>query len=210
MSSIAWKSKPPLFFAYKKKKQAKMIQTAQFIYQIGDSPNLRRPSKPVPIAAIKTSDFQKKTTYLKKCMLQYRKITGFGRGITAVQVGIPERFSVIYMPERKEELLVIINPQVLDVSKKRLLYPEMCMSANPLIAEVARPSWISFFYYDEHGEKQIWNTKDIDRKEKMYNRVFQHEIDHMDGIINIDKVLSKNLFFESDPAFYEKATFKQA
>lgn len=210
MSDIGWKPKLPRFFAYKKKKQLEMIQTAQFIYQIGDSLNLRRPSELVPIASIKTSDFQKKITYLKKCMQKYRKITGFGRGITAVQVGIQERFSVLYMPEVKGELLIIINPQILDVSKKLLSYPEMCMSANPLIAEVVRPSWILFSYYDDHGKKQMWDTKDIGKSERMYNRVFQHEIDHMNGVINIDKVSSKNLFFESDPMFYEKAAFKEA
>ena len=44
----------------------------------------------------------------------------------------------------------------------------------------------------------------------MYNRVFQHEIDHLNGIINIDRVESKELIFESDPNYYEKAEFKEA
>lgn len=40
------------------------------------------------------------------------------------------------------------------------------------------------------------------------NRIFQHEIDHMDGIINIDRTeSSKELLLESDPDFYKKAIF---
>ncbi len=41
------------------------------------------------------------------------------------------------------------------------------------------------------------------------NRVFQHEIDHMEGIINIDRCLSKELTLESDPKFYKKTKFEK-
>ncbi len=81
------------------------------------------------------------------------------------------------------------------------------MSASPIIVPVVRPSWIEFEYYDENGKKQIWNTKDDTKTNRIYNRVFQHEIDHMNGTINIDLVNSSELILKSDPKFYDKASF---
>ena len=81
------------------------------------------------------------------------------------------------------------------------------MSANPIIANIVRPSWVEVEYYDEFGKKQYWNRKDSTKEDKIYNRVFQHEIDHMEGIINIDKVPSKELILQSDPSFYKSASF---
>ncbi|MBP9719475.1 MAG: peptide deformylase, partial [Candidatus Levybacteria bacterium] len=109
-----------------------------------------------------------------------------------------------------KDLLIIINPVITKKSKDLYRYPEICMSANPLIAPVVRPAWIEFSYLDEHGKEQLWETKDDTKEGRLYNRVFQHEIDHMDGIINIDKVQSNELIFESDPTFYDKATFEKA
>lgn len=209
MKNFSWKPTPPPFRKYKKEIFERVIATSIFIHQIGESETLRKSSKPVPLLEITTEAFQKRVTYLKRCMLRYRKLTGVGRGITAVQIGIPERLSVIYMPEARGKLLIIINPKITAKSKKLLRYPEICMSANPIISPVIRPAWIEFEYYDEKGKRQYWEKKDTIREGRMYNRVFQHEIDHMDGIINIDLVNSKELIFESDPKFYEKARFER-
>lgn len=209
MKNTIWEPVFPPFQQHKKTLHQEIIKTGQFIYQIGDAPFLRMPSKQVPIQDITSPEMKKKIGYLKKCMLFYRRVTGKGRGIAAVQLGIPERFSVIYMPEEKQTLQIIINPHIIRSSEKLLRYPEICMSANPLIAPVVRPAWIEFEYYDENGHKKIWNKKDITKKLTMYNRVFQHEIDHMDGIINIDRVSSKELIFESDPAYYTHAKFEE-
>lgn len=203
-----WQPQLPPFRANKHTVFTHVSETGQFIYQIGE-PLLRQPSTPVDPEDIPSDTFQQKIAYVKECMLKYRKITGIGRGITAVQVGIPERFSVIYQPEVKGELLILINPQITKQSDKLLLYSEICMSANPLIVPVIRPAWIAFTYLDEQGRKQQWTTKDTTKEGRMYNRVFQHEIDHMNGMINIDKASGKELIFDLDPHFYDKATFKE-
>lgn len=211
-----WKPQKPPFRLYKKKVFNHASTTGQFIYQIGESELLLKPSLSVPLEDITSKNFQAKVSYLKRSLRKYRKLTGKGRGIAAVQLGIPERFAVIHLPagrhglaETKPNLLIIINPIITRKSTTLLKYPEMCMSANPIIARVVRPSWIEFEYYDEKGKKQEWNMKSNTKEGKLYNRVFQHEIDHMDGIINIDKVASKELILESDPRFYDTATFEQ-
>ncbi len=207
MQTKTWKPTRPPFADFKKEVFANASKVADFVYQIGESSILSKPSKIVPAGKIKSPEMKEKIKYLKNCLTRYRKLTGYGRGITAVQVGIPERFSVIYTPEK---LIVIINPQIIKKSKTLLKYSEMCMSANPIIAPVVRPAWIEFEYLDENGEGQIWNTKDNTDLSRMMNRVFQHEIDHMDGIINIDLVnLPKELILESDPGYYNQAKFEK-
>jgi peptide deformylase len=199
--------KSPPFAEYKKSVFHKAAIVSDFIYQIGESDILRKPSAAIPISKIKSREMQEKFRYLKKCLDKYRKLTGYGRGIAAVQIGIPERFSVIYTPQK---LLIIVNPKITKRSKKLLKYPEMCMSAIPVIAPVIRPAWIEFDYYDEKGVLNHWNQKDDNDTGRMMNRVFQHEINHMNGVINIDIVKSpKELILESDPSFYKNAKFEK-
>lgn len=211
----SWKPTLPPFRNYKPGVFEKASKVSNFIYQIGESEILRQPSKEIPVNNITSKDMQEKFSYLKRCLLRYRKITGYGRGITAVQVGIPERFSVVYVPGNSNShsisgnVLLIVNPKIIGKSKRKLIYPEMCMSANPVIAPIIRPSWIEFEYYDESGKLQRWDTNDKTELGKMLNRVFQHEIDHMDGIINIDKCNPKDLILESDPNFYMNAKFTE-
>jgi peptide deformylase len=202
-----WKPTPPPFINFKKDIYAKAASVADLIYQVGEYDKLRESSPEIPVEKITSQDMQKKFAYIKHCLTEYRKRTGYGRGITGVQVGVPERFSVIYTPEK---LLIIVNPTIVRKSDKMLLYPEMCMSMFPVIAPVARPAWIEFEYFDENGKQQTWQTKDDTDLGRILNRVFQHEIDHMEGIINTDLVKSpKDLLLDSDPHFYENAAFKK-
>ncbi len=200
-----WKLQKPPFRKFKKEKYSEIIKTFSFIYQIGDSQMLREESKRVEDTH--SEDFQRKLAYVKRCLRRYRKLTSMGVGIAAVQVGIPERFAIIHVQKYEKKTFIIINPKITKQSKEQLLYPEMCMSAHPCIAPVARPAWIEFEYLDETGKKQYWKTKAESEAGKRLNRVFQHEIDHMNGIINIDLVQSKDIIFESDPKFYKTAEF---
>jgi peptide deformylase len=199
--------KLPPFAGYKKSVFHKAAIVSDFIYQIGESDILRKSSVAVPISKIKSREMKEKLKYLKNCLDKYRKLTGYGRGIAAVQVGIHERFSIIYTPEKP---IIIVNPKITKQSKNLLKYPEMCMSAVPVIAAVIRPAWIEFDYYDEEGLLNHWDQKDDTDTGRMMNRIFQHEIDHMEGVINIDLVKSpKELILESDPNFYKNAKFEE-
>mgnify|MGYP003394888609 CR=1 FL=1 len=112
-----WKLPP--FRKHKIKVFENAAKTSQFIYQIGESEGLRKSSSEIPVNKITSKDYQNKFRYIKNCLKKYRKLTGLGRGITAVQVGIPERFSVIYTPEK---LIIIINPKITKTSKEKLKY----------------------------------------------------------------------------------------
>jgi peptide deformylase len=202
-----WKPTPPPFINFKKDINAKAASVADIIYQLGEYEALRKPSREIALDAIQSEVMQGKFNYIKQCLIEYRERTGYGRGIAGVQIGEPERFCVVYTPL---QLMLIINPVITKKSAKVLLYPEMCMSAFPIIAPVVRPAWIEFEYVDEKGKKQVWNTKDTTAKGRILNRVFQHEIDHMSGIMNIDIVRSpKELLLYSYPSFYKNATFTE-
>lgn len=204
-----WKPTLPPFRRFKKDVYLKHAETAQFIYQLGEKDTIRTVSKPIPLKLITSEATKQKIAYLKKCFFKYRKITGYGRGIAAVQVGILERFAVIYTPDEKEKMFTIINPKITKRSKKSYRRFEACMSEGPVSAPVVRPAWIEFEYYDEDGKKQVWNTHDTDDESRIYNRVFQHEIDHMDGAIFLDKADVKHITLESDPTFYDSVEFEE-
>lgn len=196
----------PPFIDFKKIVFQKAGVVSDFIFQIGEYPELRAPSQEVTLEQVKSEEFKEKVKYLKECLLKYRELTGYGRGISAVQIGIPERFSVTFTSEK---LITIINPKITKSSVDLLSYPEICMSANPIIVPTVRPSWIEFEYLDETGALQIWNTKDDTDYGRIMNRVFQHEIDHLEGIINVDKIKNPaDLILESDPNFYKTAKFE--
>ncbi|HSW48044.1 MAG TPA: peptide deformylase [Candidatus Saccharimonadales bacterium] len=209
MNSKVWNAPKPPFIKYKKSMFLNASKVTGLVYQIGESEILRKPSVEVSLRNIKTREMQLKFAFLKKRLQQYTKITGHGRGMAAVQVGIPENFFVAYTNLEKTKIETFINPKITKKSAKHLKYPEMCMSANPVIVPLTRPAWIEFDYLEESGNSKHWSMKDETKLGRMLNRVFQHEIDHLAGIINIDLVSSpKELILESNPSFYKKSKFE--
>lgn len=203
-----WKPSLPPARKYKKENLKELLRTSQFIYQIGEYDALRKQNRKVPLNDISSPVFQQKLAYLKKCFQKFKKATnGKGRGIAAVQVGIPERFFLLYTPNSQKKYHFFINPKITRRATEQYQYPEACMSCNSLAVRIIRPAWVEVEYYDEHGKKQRWEIKANTQEGKMYNRVLQHELDHLDGIINIDKVQSKELVFETGTRYYEKARF---
>lgn len=201
-----WNFPKPPFAHHKNNVFTKAALVADFIFQIGESPELRKPSKPVDPTTITSPLMKQKIKYVKDCLFFYRKQTGYGRGISAVQVGIPETFFVVY---QNETFQTFINPKIIESSKQLLSYPEMCMSAYPIIVPTIRPAWVAFEYFDESGQKNVWKVKDTTADNQIMNRVFLHELDHMKGIINVDIVQDPSqIILESDPKFYAHAAFE--
>jgi peptide deformylase len=216
-----WKPKTAPFFEFKKKRSSENSRVSEFIYEVGESDMLRKPSKEIPVTLFKDKEIQQKFIYVKDCLIKYRKITGMGRGLTAVQVGIPLSFSAIYTGQTiqninnnkmvsYDDITIVANPKVLKVSKKLLKYPEMCMSLSPVVVPTIRPSWVEFKYFDELGNKKLWNNKDDTPVGVMMNRVFLHELDHIKGIVNIDIVKNtKEIILDANPDFYSSAKFEE-
>ncbi|HOI31318.1 MAG: peptide deformylase [Bacteroidales bacterium] len=106
-----------------------------------------------------------------------------GVGIAAPQVGINRRLILVQRFDQEDKVFdVIVNPQIIDFSDSLEAVTEGCLSIPNLRGEVLRPWLISIEYQDTTGRL-------ITEKVSGYTaRIFQHEIDHLDGILFIDRV----------------------
>jgi peptide deformylase len=116
-----------------------------------------------------------------------------GIGLSAIQIGVPQRVMIAEYREGRSKVprTVLINPQITWVSKKEVLDEEGCLSFPNIYGMVRRPEKIEYKGLDENG-------KEISGKcGGLLARVIQHEIDHLNGELFIDKV-------EGDLYTYEK------
>lgn len=102
-----------------------------------------------------------------------------GIGLAATQVGSDWRICVIGLDE---QLLILINPEIKSFSKKKETLEEGCLSFPGKFISIERPAKVKVKAQDLSGEK-IRITAD-----GLLARVLQHEIDHLDGILMIDRI----------------------
>lgn len=109
-----------------------------------------------------------------------------GIGLAANQIGIDKRFFVLDVEGRK---LKIINPEILEFGDELIEFEEGCLSIPGVYRNVTRPEKIRVKYMDENNEvhEELLGG--------LISRAFQHELDHLDGVLFIDKIspLSRNL-----------------
>jgi peptide deformylase len=107
-----------------------------------------------------------------------------GIGLAANQVDLPYRLFVMNVqgePEAKEEEMVLINP-VITRQKGMAEDREGCLSLPEIWAPVRRAEKIVITAYNEAGEEKTYEM------DGLYARVAQHEYDHLDGILFIDRL----------------------
>jgi peptide deformylase len=169
---------------------------APVVLQLGD-PRLRTCAVPVP--DVRDPAFAREVRMLTRALLEFRESRGFGRAISAPQVGIPKRFVVI---ELGDGPFVLVNPEITWRSEARFTMWDDCMSFPSLLCRLQRHESISLSYIDEEGEAREWNN--LGRAE---SELMQHEMDHLDGILAIDRALGEGslvtrAMFEDAPARY--------
>jgi peptide deformylase len=106
-------------------------------------------------------------------------------GLAAPQVGLNIKLTVINLSKDKSEpTLIIINPKIISVSGKKDKKKEACMSVPGYRGEVERRNKIVIQYQDRKGDFQELIA------EGYLARVIAHEIDHLEGILYIDRMTS--------------------
>jgi peptide deformylase len=90
---------------------------------------------------------------------------------------------MVYIAPNSHEQFFLINPKIVEVSERQVLDTEGCLSLPNIYGTVVRPEMVVVQAYDEHGN-QI--ELEVD---KLTSRVIQHEIDHIDGVLFIDKLV---------------------
>lgn len=136
-----------------------------------------------------------------------------GVGLAAPQVGVLQRFFVVELPEDEEneqprETYILFNPEIIKGKGEQVGY-EGCLSIPGYIGEVARQEQITVKGINEKG-------KAVRLKVEGYlSRVFQHEIDHLDGTLYTDRLTDPDTFQpvevgEEEVAERQEATERQA
>jgi peptide deformylase len=161
------------------------------------NPELRKISQPVDEAEIGTKEFKK----LLKDMFETMRYEN-GVGLAAPQIGVLKRLVVIGTEEenprypKSEKLIshILINPVIthLAPAKDGNGFWEGCLSVPGMRGYVERPEKIQIEYYDEK-----WN-KVQKIVEGFQAIVYQHECDHLDGILYVDRLKSPRLFGFTD------------
>jgi len=137
------------------------------------NPNLRQKSKDVSPDKIQDPDFQ---VWLDDLIETMHKADGVG--IAAPQVDWPIRVFVA-MNDQVEN--IIINPKVLKKSWRRTAGEEGCLSVPGKYGMVNRHHKFKISCLNRNGEEVIYDVKGF------FARVLQHELDHLDGVLFIDR-----------------------
>ncbi len=118
-----------------------------------------------------------------------------GAGLAATQVSACKRIAIVevdantryaYKPEIP--LTVIVNPAISPLSEERLLINEGCLSVPDLRGDVERFAEIRVRHLDRHGEPRETVASGLSAG------TFQHELDHLDGVLFLDRVENPRSF----------------
>lgn len=149
------------------------------ILQLGD-PTLRQSCMTVADPA--SSEIGDLVRDLADTLAHWRAETGYGRGIAAPQIGVLQR--VIFLKLPGAEPWPLINPEIIGRSSEKIVVWDACLSFLSIFMKVERHREIRVRYQNLDGE-----FLEIDAgPEGDLSELLQHEIDHLDGILAIDRV----------------------
>jgi len=159
-------------------------------------PVLRKISKEIPVGSITKPKIQKIIGDMNDALNSQFD----GVAIAAPQIGVSLRIFIVSgkifdenfingeylnknnnLPLINKSNLVFVNPIFMKTSKDKKLMIEGCLSVRPLYGKVRRATRATVMAYDENGKKFVKEASGL------LAHIFQHEIDHLDGVLFIDK-----------------------
>ncbi len=123
---------------------------------------------------------------LRDTLHEFQRVQGFGRGIAAIQIGVAQR--VIYI-EIGGQVFELINPVLTQMSDEKFRMWDDCFSFPNLMVELERSESVTLRYQDRRGEWQEIVA------EGAFSELLQHEVDHLDGVLSIDRALDRRESF---------------
>lgn len=166
------------------------------IVQAGN-PVLRQRARPLSVEEIRGSEIRKLIESMRECMHEAP-----GVGLAAPQVGLALQLAVIedrekYHKDVPEEQLrererrpvpfhAIINPLIEAIGEEKTEFFEGCLSVSGYSALVSRARAVRVTCLDENGQRQIIEASG------WYARILQHEIDHLNGTLYIDRMKTRS------------------
>ncbi|HAV93182.1 TPA: peptide deformylase [candidate division WOR-3 bacterium] len=142
---------------------------------------------PDPVLRIKSEDINESAKSLKNVIKQMTNVMKYeeGVGLAGNQIGITKRIIIIDVNEKPT---VMINPVIKDHSKEKELQYEGCLSFPNFNVIVERYKEIDGEFLNSSGVKESIHL------EGLYARAFQHEIDHLNGVLIIDYASPEDRF----------------
>jgi peptide deformylase len=136
---------------------------------------------------------------LSATLEEFRLKHGFGRAMAAPQIGINLRIIAFNLNAHRFSM---INPRITEASQEKFTMWDDCMSFPDLLVRVERNTSVSVEYLDEQG-----TTRTLENLPKAESELIQHEIDHLDGILAIDRAMDKDSIiyrtvFKTDPGYF--------
>lgn len=136
----------------------------------------------VPVSDPTSSAVRELIRDLADTLAHWRAETGYGRGIAAPQIGAVQRVIFLKLPDA--EPWPLINPEIVWRSGESIVVWDACLSFLSIFMQVERHRQIRVRYQNLAGE-----TLEFDAgAERDLSELLQHEIDHLDGILAIDRV----------------------
>jgi len=149
------------------------------VLQLGD-PGLREIA--ARVADPSSSELRALVQDLADTLAHWRASTGYGRGIAAPQIGAARRVVFLQLPGA--EPWPLVNPEITWRSEEKIVVWDACLSFLSIFMQVERHREIVVRYQDLRGEwKEVRAGEERDLSE-----LLQHEIDHLDGILAIDRI----------------------
>jgi peptide deformylase len=127
---------------------------------------------------------------LHSALVEFRRVNGFGRAISAPQIGHNVRMiacnlgrNAVHRPDSQP--FTLCNPTVMWRDPNMFSLWDDCMSFPHLMVKVRRHASISLEYFDAEGRRHKWNTLRAQEAE-----LLQHELDHLEGTLSVDRAIN--------------------
>ena len=143
--------------------------------------------KSAPVENYSESATRELVRDLSDTLSSFREANGFGRGIAAPQLGVLKR--VIFVRMQPSGLTgPLINPEIVSSSPRQIDLWDDCFSIPNLMVRVRRSAQVRVRFTDERGAEQQVDA------EGGLSELLQHEIDHLDGILTVQRAVSLDAF----------------
>jgi peptide deformylase len=150
---------------------ARRDEALRYVRKLGD-PILKTKARPV-----ERFDDELREEVLRMGSLMHDAL---GIGLAAPQVGIAHRV-LVYRVEPDSPVVALVNPEIAWSSRDEEISEEGCLSLPLIHVDVERPVAVLVNARDEHGDEIVIEATGLEA------RVIQHEIDHLDGILILDR-----------------------
>ena len=170
------------------KKSRNAVSSTKVNKEVLDNP-------PLEIFKLGSSTLRTEAQHISKVDNEIRKLakdmlqsmySAKGIGLAAPQVGISKELLVIDInfEDSAAEPLILINPEITAFGSTLTTYEEGCLSIPGIYLNVVRPSTIKLKFRDEMGRPRKMNA------DGLLARCIQHEVDHLKGVLFVDRVTS--------------------